>query len=54
MTSNEENLNYKVVDLVESYKFYINFILIRIHTKKLRYFEEKLSYLDMSLPLVLA
>jgi hypothetical protein len=35
MISNEKYLNYKVVDLVESYNFYINFILIRVQTKKL-------------------
>jgi hypothetical protein len=35
MTSNKKSLNYKVVDLVESYNFRINFILIRVQTKKL-------------------
>jgi hypothetical protein len=40
MTSNEKGLNYKVVDLVESYNFHINFILIRVHTKKLCFLEK--------------
>jgi hypothetical protein len=31
--SNEKSLNYKVVDLVGSYKFRIKFISILIHTK---------------------
>jgi hypothetical protein len=35
MTLNEKSLNYKVVDLVESYNFRIKFILIRVQTKKL-------------------
>jgi hypothetical protein len=34
-----KSLNYKDVDLVESYKFRINFISIRVHIKKLRLFE---------------
>jgi hypothetical protein len=38
MTSNEKPFNYKVVDLVENYKFNIKFISIRVHTKKLRFF----------------
>jgi hypothetical protein len=33
MTSNEKNLNYKIVDLVESYKFRIKFISIRVDKK---------------------
>jgi hypothetical protein len=33
MISNEKSLNYKVVDLVKSYKFRINFVSIRVHTK---------------------
>jgi hypothetical protein len=32
MTSIEKNLNYKFVDLVESYNFHINFISIRVRT----------------------
>jgi hypothetical protein len=40
MISNKKCLNYKVVDLVESYNFHINFIPIRVHTKKLRFFRE--------------
>jgi hypothetical protein len=43
MTSNEKRLNYKVVDLVESYKFRTKFISIRVHTKKLRFFENRLN-----------
>jgi hypothetical protein len=35
MTSNEKGLKYKDVDLVESYNFHINFILTRIHIRKL-------------------
>jgi hypothetical protein len=42
MTSNEKSLNYKVVDLVESYKFGIEFISVQVHTKKLRFFESRL------------
>jgi hypothetical protein len=38
MTLNEKSLNYKVVDIVKSYNFRINFISIRVHTKKLRVF----------------
>jgi hypothetical protein len=34
MTSNGETLNYKVVDLVESYNFHIKFTSIRVQTKK--------------------
>jgi hypothetical protein len=33
MTSNEKRLKYKVVDLVETYKFHIQFISIRVQTK---------------------
>jgi hypothetical protein len=33
ITSNEKRLNYKVVDLVESYKFRIKYISILIYTK---------------------
>jgi hypothetical protein len=40
MTSNEKSLDYKVVDLVESCNFYINFILIQIHTKSYDFFRE--------------
>jgi hypothetical protein len=38
MTSNGKILNYKVVDLVESYNFYIKFISIRVQTKKITNF----------------
>jgi hypothetical protein len=38
MTSNEKSLNYKVIDLIESYNFHINFTFIRIHTKKKLWF----------------
>jgi hypothetical protein len=31
------------VNLVESYNFYINFISIRVHTKRLRFFENELN-----------
>jgi hypothetical protein len=34
MTSNGKFLNYKVVDLVESYTFHIKFTSIRVQTKK--------------------
>jgi hypothetical protein len=34
MTSNEQSLNYKVVNLVKSYKFRVKFMSIRVHTKK--------------------
>jgi hypothetical protein len=44
MISNEKSLNYKIVDHVESYNLRINFILIRVRTKKnYDFFEEKLS-----------
>jgi hypothetical protein len=33
MTPNEKSLNYKVVDLIESYKFCIKFNSIRVHKK---------------------
>jgi hypothetical protein len=32
----KKSFNYKVVDLVESYNFQINFILIQVHTKNTR------------------
>jgi hypothetical protein len=38
----EKTLNYKVVDLVESYNFHIKFTFIRVQTKKLIFFENKL------------
>jgi hypothetical protein len=38
MTLNEKSLNYKVIDLVESYNFHINFISIQIHTKSYDFF----------------
>jgi hypothetical protein len=31
MTSNGKPLNYKIVDLVESYDFHIKFTSIRVH-----------------------
>jgi hypothetical protein len=37
MTSNGKTLNYKVVDLVESYNFHIKFTFIRAQTKKYKY-----------------
>jgi hypothetical protein len=47
MTSNENRLNHKVVYLVESYKFRIKFISIRIHTKMLQSFENRLTLTAM-------
>jgi hypothetical protein len=41
MTSNGKTLNYKVVDLVESYNFHIKFTYIRVQTKKLQIFEKR-------------
>jgi hypothetical protein len=38
MTSNGKILNYKVVDLVESYNFHIRFTSIRVDAKKLQFF----------------
>jgi hypothetical protein len=35
MNLNGKTLNYKVVDLVESYNFHIKFTSIRVQTKKL-------------------
>jgi transposase len=43
MTSNEKTLNYKIIDLVESYNFHIKFTSIRVHAKKLQFFERKLK-----------
>jgi hypothetical protein len=43
LTSNGKILNYKIVDLVESYNFHIKFISIRVHAKKLQFFERKLK-----------
>jgi hypothetical protein len=40
MTSNGKTLNYKVVNLVESYNFDIKFTSIRVQTKKLQIFEK--------------
>jgi hypothetical protein len=36
-------LNYKVVDFVESYNFHIKFTSIRVQTKKLQIFENRLD-----------
>jgi hypothetical protein len=41
MTSNGKTLNYKVVDLVESYNFHIKFTSNRIQIKKLQIFEKR-------------
>jgi hypothetical protein len=38
MTSNEKCFNYKVIDLVESYKFPIKFMFIRVHKIKFTIF----------------
>jgi hypothetical protein len=43
MTSNGKTLNYKVVDLVETYNFRIKFISIRVQTKKLQIFEKRVD-----------
>jgi hypothetical protein len=43
MTLNGKILNYKVVDLVESYNFHIKFTSIRVQTKKLQIFEKRLD-----------
>jgi hypothetical protein len=43
MTSNEKTLNFKVVDLVESYKFCTEFIYFRVHTRNYNFFENKLT-----------
>jgi hypothetical protein len=53
MTSNEKRFNHKVVDLVESYKFRIKFISIRIHTKMLRFFEIRLILIAITTVAVL-
>jgi hypothetical protein len=37
MISNEKTLNYKVVDLVESYNFHIKFTFIRVQTKNYKF-----------------
>jgi hypothetical protein len=37
MTLNEKTLNYKVVDLVESYNFHVKFTSIRVQTKKYKF-----------------
>jgi hypothetical protein len=42
MTSNEKNLNYKIVYLVESYKFHIKFTSIRVY-KKVMIFYNRLT-----------
>jgi hypothetical protein len=47
MTLDENNLNHIVVDLVESYNFRIKLISIRVHTKKLRFFENRLTIFAM-------
>jgi hypothetical protein len=43
MTSNGKILNYKIVDIVESYNFHIKFTSIRVHAKNLQFFERKLK-----------
>jgi hypothetical protein len=43
MTSNGKTLNYKIIDIVESYHFHIKFTSIRVHEKKLQFFEHKLK-----------
>jgi hypothetical protein len=39
MTSNRKTLNYKVVDLVESYNFHIKFTYVWVQTKKIIFFK---------------
>jgi hypothetical protein len=39
MTSNGKTLNYKIVDLVESYNFHIKFTFIRVQTKNYKFFK---------------
>jgi hypothetical protein len=48
MTSNGKTLNYKVVDLVESYNFDIKFTSIRVQTKKLQIFEKDSTPIAMA------
>jgi hypothetical protein len=43
MTSNENGLNYKVINLVESNNFYTKVISIQVHTTKLWFFENRLT-----------
>jgi hypothetical protein len=43
MTSNGKTLNYKIINLVESYNFHVKFTSIRVHAKKLQFFEHKLK-----------
>jgi hypothetical protein len=43
MTSNGKTMNYKVIDLVESYNFHIKFTSIIVQTKKLQIFEKRLD-----------
>jgi hypothetical protein len=40
---NFKTLNYKVVNLVEIYNFHIRFTSIRVQTKKLKVFENRLD-----------
>jgi hypothetical protein len=40
----EKTLNYKVVDLVESYNFHIKFTFIRVQTKKLFFLNKLYPY----------
>jgi hypothetical protein len=42
MTSNRKTSNYKIVDLVKNYNFHIKFTYIRVQTKKLKIFENRL------------
>jgi hypothetical protein len=41
MTSNGKTLNYKVVDLIESYNFHIKFTSIRVQTKNYKFLKTK-------------
>jgi hypothetical protein len=43
MTSNGKTLNYKVVDLVESYNFHIKFTFIRVQTKNYKFLKNRLD-----------
>jgi hypothetical protein len=49
MTSKGKSLNYKVIDLVESCSFHINFISIPVRKKKVAFFLNKLNPTTVSL-----
>jgi hypothetical protein len=43
MTLNGKTLKYKIVDLVESYDFFIKFTSVRVNAKELQLSEHKLK-----------